>query len=305
MRKKLQMGLCILLVLVTISGVLGIWISQMGRNRRPKDDTIDKQEGETSWTKENGIDWDAYFEQGGYFGDYGDESVTYNKEEVKGIEIKAEYATVHVTHSDEVTGIEVFTQIDQESDAISCRLIDGIISIIQANLDEDNQSDGSYIEVTVPMGVSLESLKIIQQDGITSIALEEYITEFSVNMDGGSLVAEKMCGKNASIAINSGSVHIKEARYEDVCMEVETGAIRMNVLDVLNKLKLRNEDGTISMMLWEMSERYTIDIRNTDGTVELDGEDYVPTNLTQQREVVISGEVNTGSIYIDTDGKED
>lgn len=305
MRKKLQLGLCLLLVLITIGSVLGIWISQKGKKRNSVVKQEKKQETEISWAEENRIDWDAYFDQGGYFGDYGDESITYSVNQVNGLEIKAEYATIHITHSDEIDGVEVFTQIGQKTDAISCRLVDGIITIIQANLDPESKSDGSYIEVTIPTGMTMDSLNLVQQAGVTSIALDESVNHVVANLDEGSLVAEDLKGEDISIRLNTGSVHVKNMTYNDASFDVDTGSIRLNMLTILNNLELHNNDGTISMTLWENLAHYAIELVNKEGVIELDGKEYVPVNITKTEDITVFGEVNTGSIYIDTNGKEE
>ena len=262
--------------------------------------TTAQKEEESEWGEEHPIDWDAYFEEGGYFGDYGDESISYISQDVKGIKIQAEYATVHVKHSEACSRVEVFTQIGEEQDAISCELEDGILTIIQANLNEDVKSDGSYIEVTLPSGKKLDSFQLIQQAGATSLSINGEIHTILIDMDTGSVMAEDLKGDNMTLDINVANIHIKNAKLANAQFCVREGVLRIDEMEVEKRLELLNQNGNMNLNLHEEEGDYRFDVSNEDGKVKINGEQTVPEKDNDQEKPLVMIQTKTGTVSLTT-----
>lgn len=309
MRKKILVGICVFLVGISVLGVWGIWYMQSTRKKEQadnirKEQQEEQQEEESGWGSEHPIDWDAYFEEGGYFGDYGDESVSYDSEEVTDILIQAEYATVHVKHAEDCSRVEVFTQIGDERDAISCTLNEGVLTIIQANLDENVKSDGSYIEVTLPSGKKLSSFHLIQQAGATSLSINGKVHNILIDMDSGSVMAEDLKGDNMTLDINVANVHIKDASLSTAQFCVREGVLRIDELDVINRLELLNHDGNMNLNLKKEKKDYRFDVSNEDGKVKINGEKTWPEKENDDSKALILIQTRTGTVSLTTKENE-
>ncbi|MGN0169933.1 MAG: DUF4097 family beta strand repeat-containing protein [Lachnospiraceae bacterium] len=306
MRKKIQIGIFVFLVGISILFLWGIWYMQctQRQEKAEKNNEIqsdaDLQEPDSEWREEHPIDWDAYFEEGGYFGDYGDNSVSYASQDVTGIRIQAEYATIHVKHSEECSRVEVFTQIGDDRDAISCGLEDGVLNIIQANLDEDAKSDGSYIEVTLPSGKEMDSFRLVQQAGATSLSMNGKIRNVLIDMDSGSIMADDLSGNNLTMDINVANVHIKNAAFANVQFCVREGVLRIDELDVEKRLELLNHNGNMNLNMKKEKENYRFDVSNEDGKVKIDGEKTWPEKDNDDSKALILIQTETGTVSLTT-----
>lgn len=299
LRKKLQIGICLLLVFVCVAGLIGIWNNQRIKRKELREQKKEEQSQESEWDEEHTIDWDAYFDEGGYFGDYGDEIINYPIEEVNGIDIQAEYATVHVKHSEEILDVEVYTQIGDSQDAISCEMKDGILTIIQANLDEDNGSDGSYIEVTLPSGKKLDSFKLMQKTGVTSLAMNGRIDNVVINMDSGMIMADALHGSSITVDINTTNIYAKSMDFEHAQFCVSEGVLRIDELNVDRRLEVYNTAGSVNATLVSELEKYSLEVLNQDGTVEIGDESYETVSPVENSDAVIILKTQTGNINLD------
>ncbi|MCR4955102.1 MAG: DUF4097 domain-containing protein [Lachnospiraceae bacterium] len=280
MRKKVQIGLCLVLVAVVLGGIFSIWHRQKAEIAKKETKTSQKEET-GDWSEKYGIDWDAYFDEGGYFGDFGEESINYPAEDVKGIYIMAEYATVHVKHSDEVDDVEVFTQVGNEYDAISCEMKDGILNLMQINLDEDASSDASYIEVTLPDGMKLDSFHVMQRAGATSLDMDGKIHKVSLNIDAGSIMAERINADSISLDMNVASVTVKN-------------------VDVKDSLKIYNVDGVANFTMEKNVGNYDYKVKKNDGKIRLNGDDISEYTETEKGKVTLNLETVEGDIILKT-----
>lgn len=278
---------------------------QTMQRKEAADKTVEAQsdtdtEENSDWGEEHPIDWDAYFEEGGYFGDYGDNSASYNSEEVTGIRIQAEYATIHVKHEEECFRVEVFTQIGDDRDAISCELEDGILTIIQANLDEDMKSDGSYIEVILPSGKKLDSFQLTQQAGATSLSMNGTIHTILIDMDSGSIMADPLKADNMTMDINVANVHMKGARLTNAQFCVREGVLRVEEMDVKSRLELLNQNGNMNLQLKEAEEAYSFEVSNEDGKVKLNGSQEIAESETTSKKAEVIVHTRTGTVALTT-----
>ncbi len=302
MRKKLQIGLCILLAVISVGCLLGIWHSQnlKRQEKRIQQALKDKEEESSDWDEDHVIDWDAYFNEGGYFGDYGDESISYPIDRIRGIDIQAEYATVHVKHSEEILDVEVYTQVGDNRDAISCELKDGILTIIQADLDEDGGSDGSYIEVTMPSGMPLESFHLMQKSGAVSLAMNGHVENMVLSMDAGTIMADYFEGKSLSVDINTTNVHVKDVKFQHAQFCVREGVLRVEELDISGRLEVLNTDGSVNAGLVRRIQKYSAEIGDAEGQIELDGELLEKNESVKDEDVPVVLKTQSGSISLET-----
>ncbi|MBE5905987.1 MAG: hypothetical protein E7277_04215 [Lachnospiraceae bacterium] len=302
MRKKLQQLLCFVLVIVSISCLVGVYTVQRMRKaeRREHKAEIANLTAPDEWQLEHEMDWDGYFETGGYFGDFGDESSVYKANKVKGIDIKAEYATIHIVESEEATDVEVFTQIGSDEDAISCELKDGIISIIQANLDEEEASEGSYIEVTLPKLKHLQSFSLSQKGGATSVSYTGQVDAVRIHMDDGSFMAESCMGKSFLADANTANLFIKQVEFDEICLQIEDGVFRADQMDVVKELDVKNQNGTVTVSMKRGYDEYDIAAEPQEGSIEFAGENIEKKIEGEGKNPHLSLFTKTGSITIST-----
>ena len=305
MRKRLQLALCILLTITSVACLCGMFYLQTTRKKEIKKAKaqIEDLTAPDEWQQEHDIDWDSYFETGGYFGDYGDESICYPEDEVRGLRIQAEYATIHVLYSEEVKDVEVFTQIGGEDDAIRCENKEGIITVTQANLSED-VSSGSYIEVTLPEDKQLEQFTLIQKDGSTSVAINSRVKECELHMDSGSFSAESLKGKNFSADLNTANVYIKQLHYDVEFVRCEDGVFRADEMDVKKTLAVFTKDGSVNACLCRNLSTYHIQTQPGNGSVSVGGETVFDSAQGKKKEPYLSLRTVSGSIALETGEEE-
>ncbi|SFQ15066.1 Putative adhesin [Lachnospiraceae bacterium XBB1006] len=276
MRRKLQQLLCLVLVVVSVSCLIGVYTVQKQRKaeRIKHKKEIAKMTALDDWQKEHDMDWDGYFESGGYFGDFGDETSSYDATKVKGIDIKAEYATIHILPSEEDTDhITVFTQIGSDEDAISCTLKDGMLRIIQANLNEETTTEGSYIEVTLPAAKHLNSFSLSQRGGATSVSYVGRVDDVRIHMDDGSYMAEQFHGKKFLADANTANLYLKQMDAGTVSLRLEEGVFRADQMDITKELTVQNRKGTVSTSLKRGYDEYDITAEPQEGSIEFAGEE--------------------------------
>ncbi len=241
----LLLGGTLILVIVVL---VGLWNM---KHPRIKDKTEEKASPEVTEEAEaeNGFDWDAYFNSGGYFGDYGDESISYELDQVNSIFLQAEYATVHIQSSKEVSDFQVFTQIGSDQDAISCNLYEGTLQVIQANLNENTASDGSYIEIIVPAGKAITNLTVKASNGVSSIKLDNYIMSANVEMDYGTVYIDSMLCNECNFKVGEGIIRATSLHLGSGELICDTGNLRIDSLEITDHCDLKLSGGTVQISM--------------------------------------------------------
>ncbi|MBE5902281.1 MAG: DUF4097 domain-containing protein [Lachnospiraceae bacterium] len=307
MRKRLQLALCVLLTITSIACLCGMFYLQSVRKkevRKAKEQIADLTEPD-EWQQEHDIDWDSYFETGGYFGDYGDETVTYPAKKVKGLRIQAEYATIHVLQSEDVSDVEVFTQIGGSEDAIRCENKEGIVTITQANLSEEDASDGSYIEVTLPAGKELEEFFLVQRDGSTSVSLASPVHNLELHMDEGSFLSESLTGKSFFADINTANIYVKQLDYDVESLRIEEGVFRSDEMDVEKTLSVFTKDGSVNASLKRPLAAYHVQSQPGNGSITVGDVTEFDALKGKKKEPYLSLRTVGGSITLDTGEEEE
>ena len=200
-----------------------------------------------AWHDTHGIDWDSYFKEGGYFGDYGDSSISYKAAEVDNISIQAEGATIHVVSNGDKDSVEIFTKLGKAEDAIKVTLEDKTVKVLQASLSAANSSNGSYIEIAVPDGLVLNNLELNQGSGVTSIDIINKIKNIDLEMDRGTFYIEGLRGDAMFIDVNTGSAQINNAKLTFATLFSYNGYISVKDLRVKEELKANVIDGTVDI----------------------------------------------------------
>ena len=180
-----------------------------------------ENKGEETITEEEEKSSDFYEEE-----DFGESSYTYDLSEVRNFDIEVDYATINVKADEMATSVQVFTHIASSDEEITVNNVGSLIVIRQKSPADATSSSGSYVEIVIPYGMTINELSLKAQGGITSIAVGDTHFEYvSLTMGVGTIYVDILNSDEALINCKAGYISIKNLKTDNYRVKTSDGGI--------------------------------------------------------------------------------